>query len=116
MFLRRCRLYRMVDKVWKERGVGEMKVLVMPKSAAPAQYTNTRTELPADVDVGAIDYARLLMRRDQVLKICANHTITAEVPKFNPLASAANGLCWVTEDYSEGTGEIMTLGIKFKLY
>ncbi|BHF61752.1 Protein CBR-NPP-9 [Sparganum proliferum] len=114
LFLRRCRLYRMVDKVWKERGIGEMKVLVKPKAPAPAQHTNTRTELPADVDLGEIDYARLLMRRDQVLKICANHTITAEVPKFNPLSSAANGLCWVTEDYSEGTGEIMTLGIKFK--
>ncbi|VDL81009.1 unnamed protein product [Schistocephalus solidus] len=115
LFLRRCRLYRMVDKVWKERGIGEMKVLVKPKAPSPAQYTNTRTELPVDVQLGEIDYARLLMRRDQVLKICANHTITADVPKFNPLSSAANGLCWVTEDYSEGTGEIMTLGIKFKV-
>ncbi len=117
LFLRRCKLYRMIDNQWKERGLGDMKILVQPKAPVPADYLDPRSELPTSKDIqGGINYARLLMRRDQVLKICANHTISADLPVFKPLTVATNAICWVTKDFSEGQpGEIMTLGMKFKV-
>nr|CDS26440.1 E3 SUMO protein ligase RanBP2 [Hymenolepis microstoma] len=116
LFLRRCKLYRLVDNQWKERGIGDMKILVRPKNNPPAEYLDPRTELPTDAKLdGGINYARILMRRDQVLKICANHTITADMPNFKPLAVTNYGLLWAAKDFSEEVeGEIMTLGLKFK--
>ena len=54
MFCQRSKLYRFdLDKnVWKERGVGELKIM---------RHRNT-------------GQVKLIMRRDQVLKICCNHT------------------------------------------
>lgn len=117
LFLRRCKLYRMVDNQWKERGIGDMKILVRPKKEVPAEYLDSRTELPKDAKLeGGIRYARLLMRREQILKVCANHTITQELPNFKPLAVANYGLCWAAKDFSEEVeGELMTLGLRFKV-
>ncbi|VDN97580.1 unnamed protein product [Rodentolepis nana] len=117
LFLRRCKLYRLVDSQWKERGIGDMKILVRPKNNPPAEYLDPRTELPADAKLdGGINYARILMRRDQVLKICANHTITADMPDFKPLSVTNYGLLWATKDFSEeAEGEVMTLSLKFKV-
>lgn len=117
LFLRRCKLYRMVDTEWKQRGIGDMKVLVRPKNDPPAKYLDSRTELPADVKLdGGISYARILMRRDQVLKICANQTVTAELPNFKPLTQADYAVFWAARDFSEEVeGEIMTLGLRFKV-
>lgn len=52
-FIERCKLFRMVESQWKERGVGELKILRHAKTGAH----------------------RLVMRRDQVLKLCANHKL-----------------------------------------
>ncbi|VUZ47137.1 unnamed protein product [Hymenolepis diminuta] len=116
LFLRRCKLYRMVDTEWKQRGIGDMKVLVRPKNDPPAEYLDSRTVLPADVKLdGGISYARILMRRDQVLKICANQTVTAELPNFKPLTQADYAVFWAARDFSEEVeGEVMTLGLRFK--
>ncbi|CDS41416.1 E3 SUMO protein ligase RanBP2 [Echinococcus multilocularis] len=116
LFLRRCKLYRRLDNQWKERGIGDMKVLVHPKNPPPAHFLDPRTELPADKSLkGGINHARLLMRRDHVLKICANQTISLDMPQFKPLIVANYGVCWVAKDYSENPdGEVMTLGLRFK--
>ncbi|KAM7539516.1 hypothetical protein Aperf_G00000041588 [Anoplocephala perfoliata] len=116
LYLRRCKLYRMVDNQWKERGIGDLKILVRPRNKPPSEYLEPRSELPADVTLeGGINYARILMRRDQVLKICANQTISVELPHFKPLTVTNYGLCWAAKDFSEEVeGEIMTLGLKFK--
>lgn len=115
--MRRCKLYRLVTNQWKERGIGDLKILVRPKNKPPPEYLGPRSELPADVKLeGGISYARILMRRDQVLKICANHTISAELPHFKPLTVTSYGLCWGAKDFSEEEeGEVMTLGLKFKV-
>ncbi|KAL5964885.1 E3 SUMO-protein ligase RanBP2, partial [Taenia solium] len=116
LFLRRCKLYRLIDNQWKERGIGDMKILVHPKKPHPIDFLDPRTELSADKDIeGGIKYARLLMRRDHVLKICTNHTISVDMPQFKPLLVANYGVCWVAKDYSENpNGEVLTFGLRFK--
>ncbi|OXB51917.1 hypothetical protein ASZ78_012662, partial [Callipepla squamata] len=58
-FCNRAKLFRFdaESKEWKERGVGNVKIL---KHKASGKF-------------------RLLMRRDQVLKICANHYINSDM-------------------------------------
>ncbi|VDM22092.1 unnamed protein product, partial [Hydatigera taeniaeformis] len=116
LYLRRCKLYRLIDNQWKERGIGDMKVLVHPKNPPPADFLDPRSELPPNKDLeGGINHARLLMRRDHVLKICTNQTISVDMPQFKPLLVANHGVCWVAKDYSEcPDGEVMTLGLRFK--
>lgn len=56
LYSHRAKLYRWMDGEWKERGLGDIKLLRHP--------TTQRT--------------RLLMRREPVLKVCLNHLLTAE--------------------------------------
>ena len=94
MFSHRAKLYRFVaeDKQWKERGVGDIKLL-----------KNRQT--------GKI---RVLMRRDQVLKICANHQITADM-KLQPNAGSEKSWVWSTmADLSEQECRAERLAAKFK--
>lgn len=66
------------SKQWKERGVGEIKILKHKKSGR----------------------CRVLMRREQVLKICANHYIASEMT-LNPLKTSDKAWCWYANDFSE---------------
>ena len=66
------------SKQWKERGVGEIKIL--------KHKTTGR--------------CRVLMRREQVLKICANHYITPEMTLI-PLKTSERAWCWYANDYTE---------------
>ena len=94
MFSHRAKLYRFVaeDKQWKERGVGDIKLLKNRRS-------------------GKI---RVLMRRDQVLKICANHQITAEM-KLKPNAGSEKSWVWSTmADFSEQECRAERLAVRFK--
>ena len=54
---------------------------------------------------------RILMRRDQVLKLCANHRITTDLTfeLFNE-----KQVRWHAEDYSEGSGRHELLAARFK--
>ncbi|XP_068685132.1 E3 SUMO-protein ligase RanBP2-like [Montipora foliosa] len=94
MFSHRAKLYRYVteEKQWKERGVGDIKLL-----------RNTFT--------GKI---RVLMRREQVLKICANHQITTDM-KLQPNAGSERSWVWSTAaDFSEEECKAERLAVKFK--
>uniref|UniRef100_A0A672G1V1 RanBP2-like and GRIP domain-containing protein 3 n=1 Tax=Salarias fasciatus TaxID=181472 RepID=A0A672G1V1_SALFA len=95
VFSYRAKLYR-YDKEpgqWKERGIGDLKIL---------QNYNTKR-------------VRLLMRRDQVLKICANHWITAAM-KLEPMKGAEKAWVWSAMDFAEeGEGKIEQLAVRFKL-
>ncbi|PIO33185.1 hypothetical protein AB205_0085310, partial [Aquarana catesbeiana] len=79
LFKERAKLYRWdrLANQWKERGVGEIKIL----------YHQERK------------YYRILMRREQVLKVCANHVISKDM-KLAPLSTSQNSFVWIANDYS----------------
>ncbi|RWS12219.1 hypothetical protein B4U79_12289 [Dinothrombium tinctorium] len=96
LFDERAKLYRFVSNEWKERGIGEIKILHDSK--------NNRI--------------RLLMRRDQVLKVCLNHCITKDL-KLNPKGNVneeggVKSFQWSAVDYSEGVPNSEVFAIKFK--
>ncbi|XP_061083172.1 E3 SUMO-protein ligase RanBP2 isoform X3 [Conger conger] len=93
LFKERTKLYRWDRSLnqWKERGVGDIKILYHPQKR----------------------FYRVLMRREQVLKVCANHTIIQGM-ELKPMNSATNALVWTATDYAEGSGKIEQLAAKFK--
>lgn len=92
MFKSRCKLYRFDTslKEWKEKGVGEMKILKHKTKA---------------------NSYRVLMRRDQVLKLCANHRISADI-KLEFMNEKQ--LRWLANDCSEGGPSTELLAVKFR--
>ena len=96
LFNKRAKLYRYDKdlKSWKERGTGTLKIL-----SADGQ---TRF--------------RILMRREHILKICANHLITTEM-ELKPLkAGSPNSLVWTTAaDFADETPNVEQLAVRFKL-
>lgn len=90
----RAKLYRW-DKAsndWKERGVGDAKIL---KHKTTGKY-------------------RVLMRREQVLKVCANHMILSDMELKE---NVGNDKAWVYNtpaDYSEEEPTEETLCIRFR--
>ena len=94
LFSHRAKLYRFdeASKQWKERGTGDMKIL---------EHQTT----------GKI---RLLMRRDQVLKICCNHCITAMM-SLNPQSGSDRSWNWYTTcDFAEEQEKPEKFAIRFK--
>ncbi|XP_026126841.1 E3 SUMO-protein ligase RanBP2-like isoform X2 [Carassius auratus] len=94
VFSHRAKLYR-YDKEspqWKERGVGELKIL---------QNNDSRR-------------ARLVMRREKVLKLCANHWITPNM-KLEPMKASEKAWTWSALDFADGDGSVQTLAARFKL-
>ncbi|XP_077094513.1 E3 SUMO-protein ligase RanBP2-like isoform X2 [Siphateles boraxobius] len=93
LFKERTKLYRWDCELnqWKERGVGDIKILFHPVKKC----------------------YRVLMRREQVLKVCANHTISQSI-ELKPMNTSANALVWTATDYSEGDGKVQKLAAKFK--
>ncbi|XP_032044259.1 coiled-coil domain-containing protein 138 [Aythya fuligula] len=76
---------------WKERGIGNVKIL---KHKVSGKF-------------------RLLMRRDQVLKICANHYINTDM-KLTPNAGSDRSFVWHALDYADELLKPETLGIWFE--
>ena len=94
LFCERAKLYRFDSdsRQWKERGVGEMKLLRNPKSCQ----------------------GRVLMRREQIKKLCANHYISAGM-ELKPNVGSDRSWVWYTPaDYAEGEAKPERLAIKFK--
>ena len=96
LFKHRAKVYRYCGetKQWKERGVGDIKILKHKVSSVH----------------------RVLLRRDQVHKIVANHRITAGM-ELKPLASSETAWCWYAMDFSEGhetEGSLEHLAVRFK--
>ncbi|KAK7154644.1 hypothetical protein R3I94_007844 [Phoxinus phoxinus] len=92
VFSHRAKLYRF-DKEsmeWKERGVGILKILQNHKP-------------------------RLVMRREKVLKLCANHWITPDM-KLKPMKASEKAWTWNALDFADGGGSLdQTLAVRFKL-
>ncbi len=93
LFCERGKLYRFDPDTnqMKERGIGEMKIL---------QHKTT-------------NICRIVMRREQVLKLCANHQITSQM-ELKPHAGSENAYVWSAMDFAEGEAKHETLCIRFK--
>ena len=93
LFSHRAKLFRfdVTSKQWKERGVGDMKIL---------KHRET-------------EKVRMIMRRDQILKICCNHHITADM-SLKPSSSEKLWIWFTPSDYSDETPKPEQLQIRFK--
>lgn len=93
LFEERAKLHRFDSegKQWKERGVGKVKILQDPTTGK----------------------VRILMRREQVLKVCCNHFVTADM-KFTASSSSDRAWTWYAQDYSEGEMKTELFAIRFK--
>eukprot|EP00041_Stephanoeca_diplocostata_P016828 m.333175 g.333175 ORF g.333175 m.333175 type:complete len:1993 (+) comp20502_c0_seq7:93-6071(+) len=95
----RCKLYRWGEgnegMQWKERGLGDIKILTNPTTGN----------------------SRLVMRREQVLKVVANQMIVPDI-KLMPMKDSKKQLCWAsvdgTDDETTERGVIYKFLIKFK--
>lgn len=83
--------YDSYTKEWKERGIGQMKILYHPKDG----------------------YYQLLMRRELVLKICCNQRLSADL-ELKPLSSSEKAMSWIGRDFSEGESKKELFAIRFK--
>ncbi|XP_039539365.1 uncharacterized protein LOC120487190 isoform X1 [Pimephales promelas] len=94
VFSHRAKLFRFDRESieWKERGVGEIKILQNDKPRS----------------------ARLVMRRERVLKLCANHWIASNM-KLEPVKSSGKAWTWNALDFADGDGVDQTLAVRFKL-
>lgn len=93
LFCERAKLYRFdpLTNQMKERGLGEMKIL---------EHKTTKR-------------CRVLMRREQVFKVCANHKITSEM-ELKEHQGKENAYVWSAMDFADGETKHETLCIKFK--
>ncbi|XP_042689775.1 E3 SUMO-protein ligase RanBP2-like isoform X2 [Centrocercus urophasianus] len=94
VFSHRAKLYR-YDKdtnQWKERGIGDIKIL--------QNYDSKQ--------------ARIVMRRDQVLKLCANHRITPDM-NMQQMKGSDRVWVWTACDFADGERKIELLAVRFKL-
>jgi len=95
LFKMRAKLYRFSSEKdesgWKERGVGEMKIM---KHKAKGTF-------------------RIVMRRDKTLKLCANHAII-EGMEIKQHMGNEKALIWnTTSDYADGEPKPEMLCIRF---
>ncbi|KAJ9598698.1 hypothetical protein L9F63_010608, partial [Diploptera punctata] len=78
-------------KQWKERGIGKIKLMQHPTTGK----------------------VRLLMRREQVFKVCCNHFVSKDM-KFSKLSTSDRAWSWYAQDYSEGEVKPELFALKFK--
>ncbi|KAI8124673.1 RANBP2-like and GRIP domain-containing protein 1 [Lucilia cuprina] len=91
MFCHRAKLFRHLDKEWKERGIGDIKILKNKEGSS-----------------------RILMRRDQTHKICANHVITPELVLTVP-KNETKGFIWAANDFADESLQLEKFFVRFKL-
>ncbi|XP_065643044.1 uncharacterized protein LOC136074635 [Hydra vulgaris] len=94
MYSNRLKLYRydLTTKRWKERGIGELKI------------TRDKTN----------NNCRIVMRREQVRKLCANHAIVADM-ELKPQGKSNKAWVWSTQaDISDGEAKSGQFCANFK--
>ncbi len=91
LYSHRAKLYRFVDNEWRERGLGDVKIL-------QHQYSNK---------------CRVVMRREQVLKLCLKHRLLPTMELKTMPNSKDKAWIWHAEDYADGTALHDKLAIKF---
>lgn len=94
LFCSRAKLFRLNQKTreWKERGVGEIKIL--------KHRVSRKT--------------RVLMRREQILKICCNHGLVVGM-FLKPMGTQGKAWTWITPcDYADEAPQSENFSVKFK--
>ncbi|XP_030568184.1 E3 SUMO-protein ligase RanBP2 [Drosophila novamexicana] len=93
-FSHRAKLFRHVDKEWKERGIGIIKILTNQTSGC----------------------TRILMRREQTHKICANHKITSGMTLTTPEQDKEEkSFLWAANDFADEKLKVEKFLVRFKL-
>ncbi|KAL5475372.1 hypothetical protein EMCRGX_G025178 [Ephydatia muelleri] len=93
LFSHRSKLYRFDSNQWKERGAGDIKIL---------EHKTTKK-------------VRVLMRRDQTMKICCNHYINPNMT-LQQVANGDRSWSWFTpSDFSDERAKPERMCVKFKL-
>jgi hypothetical protein len=87
-----CR-YDTNTKEWKERGVGDIKIL---------KHKSKKNVF------------RVLLRREQIHKIACNHLITVDM-KLEPMFGCESAVTWFAMDHADDEPKIEKLAAKFKL-
>merc|ERR1719295_2429907 len=89
----RCKLYRFIEgfsgKEWKERGLGQIKILKHKVSGK----------------------CRVLMRREQTLKICANHFL---LPEMEVDKKGDKACSWTANDFADEEARVEQFSARFK--
>ena len=57
---------------------------------------------------------RVLMCREQVLKVVCNHLITTSM-KLKPMASCQSIWCWVASDYADNYPRVEQFAVQFQV-
>ena len=94
LFSQRAKLFRFDEMLseWKERGVGELKIMKHRISGK----------------------VQLIMRREQIFKLCCNHALTADMT-LKKMATSERAWIWFTSaDYSEEVVKQEKLAARFK--
>lgn len=93
LFDDRAKLLRFDSKTkeWKEKGVGQMKILYNSKDG----------------------FYQLLMRRELVLKVCCNQRLSADL-ELKPMPSSDKAVSWIGQDFSEGESIQELCALRFK--
>ena len=94
IYCHRAKLYRYDQDLrqWKERGIGDIKILLN----------------------AATNRSRVVMRRDQIHKLCANHYITCEMELKENAGSDRSWVWSVNADFADGIGKSELLAVRFK--
>ena len=94
IYSHRAKLYRFDHEIkqWKERGVGDIKILVNPET----------------------NQCRVVMRRDQIRKLCANHFITREMELKENAGSDRSWVWSVNADFADGIAKAELLAVRFR--
>eukprot|EP00929_Paragymnodinium_shiwhaense_P022607 TRINITY_DN143_c0_g2_i1.p1 TRINITY_DN143_c0_g2~~TRINITY_DN143_c0_g2_i1.p1 ORF type:complete len:2603 (-),score=942.64 TRINITY_DN143_c0_g2_i1:139-7947(-) len=93
LYCQRSKLYRFRDGEWKERGLGDAKLL---KHKATGKV-------------------RFFMRQEKTMKIVGNHYVIDVPPYCDLQPNAGSEKCWVwsAQDCAEGDVEVERLALKF---
>lgn len=90
LYVHRAKLFRMCeDGEWKERGLGNVKIL---------RHKHTKN-------------LRVVMRREKVLKICLNHALSGDII-YKP--KDEKSWLFVVHDFSEGESVLERFALRFK--
>ena len=60
------------------------------------------------------DRFRMVLRREQILKIACNHYITSAMT-LNPMNTSETAVCWYAIDYTDGNPIEEQFALKFKV-